>query len=62
MLGRMDRAEETYQRAVDLRPRYWVNHNRLGHFYYNAGRYADAVKCFCRLWRLRRMDSAVIAI
>ena len=48
-LKRIEDAEKTYQRAIALRPHYWVNHNRKGHFYFSQGRYAEAVHQFTQV-------------
>jgi serine/threonine-protein kinase len=48
-LNRIEDAEKIYQRAIALRPHYWVNHNRLGHFYYSQGRYPEAVHQFTQV-------------
>lgn len=45
-LGLVNRAEETYLRAISLRPRYWNGYSRLGAFYYARRRYADAERMF----------------
>ena len=39
-------AEETFKRAIALRPHYWANYNRLGAYYYDLARYDDAVHMF----------------
>ena len=39
-------AEETFKRAIALRPHYWANYNRLGAYYYDLARYDDAVRMF----------------
>jgi serine/threonine-protein kinase len=45
-LGRPAEAEQTYKRAIALRPRYWAGYSRLGAFYNLTGRYADAEQMF----------------
>jgi serine/threonine-protein kinase len=39
-------AEETFKRAIVLRPHYWANYNRLGAYYYDFVRYDEAVHMF----------------
>jgi len=48
-LGLKQRAEETYLKAIDIRPRYWNGYSRLGAFYYAESRYADAEGMFRRV-------------
>ncbi len=45
-LGRAADAEQTYRRAIALRPRYWAGYSRLGAFYHLTGRDADAEQMF----------------
>jgi tetratricopeptide (TPR) repeat protein/TolB-like protein/predicted Ser/Thr protein kinase len=45
-LGRPDEAEQSYRRAIELRPHYWAGYNMLGAFYYRTARYDDALKMF----------------
>lgn len=47
-LGNQDKAEETYRRAIDLKPNYWAAYSNLGVFYYHQGRNAEAEKMFLR--------------
>src|SRR6185503_828538 len=42
--GRVAAAEGTYQRAIALRPQYWASYVRLGTFYREQGRYAEAAQ------------------
>jgi serine/threonine-protein kinase len=51
-LGDLAAAEQTYRRAVDLRPDYWGGHNDLGVFYSRNSRYDDAVAAFTRVTEL----------
>jgi tetratricopeptide (TPR) repeat protein len=44
-LGLAKQAEETYLKAISIRPRYWNRYN-LGAFYYGKRRYADAERMF----------------
>jgi serine/threonine-protein kinase len=37
-------AEQTYRRAIDLRPHYWAGYSWLGHFYTQQGRYQEAIE------------------
>src|SRR5262249_12887943 len=39
-----EEAEETYRRAITLRPHYWANYNRLGLYYFDLTRYDEAVR------------------
>jgi serine/threonine-protein kinase len=41
------------QRAIELRPDYWLNHFELGIGYYDLGRYQEALAPFRRLTQLR---------
>ncbi len=52
-----DRGLAEMQKAIDLRPSYWVHHQTLGSAYYNLGRYPEAVKSFQRIIDLQP-DSA----
>ena len=45
-LGLTRQAEETYLKAISVRPRYWSGYSRLGQFYYTKRRYADAERMF----------------
>ena len=45
-LGDDDKAERTLRRAVALRPQSWASHDRLGTFYRERSRYADAAEQF----------------
>ena len=42
--GATSDAETTYKRAIALRPQYWATHVRLGTFYREHARYAEAVQ------------------
>jgi len=42
--GAVGEAEQTYRRAIALRPQYWATHLWLGTFYREQGRYAEAVQ------------------
>ncbi len=52
-LGRLQKAEEMFQLAIDLRPDFWENYRTKGNFYYNQGRYEDAKKLYREIVRLR---------
>ncbi len=39
-------AEDTYKKAIELRPTLWPGYNKLGIFYYDHGRYAEAAVQF----------------
>jgi len=43
-MGRKADAEETYKKAVALRPDYWDGYNSLGNFYTAEGRYAEGIE------------------
>ena len=45
-LGRQVDAEQTFKRAIALRPRYWAGYSRLGEFYHRVSRFADAEQMF----------------
>ncbi|MBI4417165.1 MAG: tetratricopeptide repeat protein [Ignavibacteriales bacterium] len=45
-LGDLGKAEQTYRRAVELRPDYWGSHNDLGVFYSRNNRYTEAIVSF----------------
>ena len=45
-LGLTRQAEDTYLKAISVRPRYWSGYSRLGQFYYARRRYADAERMF----------------
>jgi serine/threonine-protein kinase len=39
-------AEDTYRRAIEMRPKYWAGYNKLGAYYWNASRKPEAVAMF----------------
>jgi Tfp pilus assembly protein PilF len=45
--GQFQAAEQTYEKAINLRPSYWGNSNRLGRFYMGRGNYHLSF-AFCR--------------
>lgn len=45
-LGQIDRAEEAYLKAIDIKKTFWYAYNQLGFFYYAQGRYKEAVDMF----------------
>lgn len=45
-LNKTVEAEETYKKAIALRPHYWRGYNMIGAFYYAHARYDDAAKMF----------------
>lgn len=47
-LGKMDRAESAYLRAIAVRRDYWGSYSALGGFYYTQARYDDAAAQFRR--------------
>ena len=42
-LNQTQKAEETYRRAIEVRPQYWVPYAMLAGFYSDFGRYQDAI-------------------
>jgi serine/threonine protein kinase/tetratricopeptide (TPR) repeat protein len=42
-------AENTYRRAIKLRPNYWAGYSWLGGFYYRQARYVEAEEMFNRV-------------
>ena len=45
-LGKVQEAENTYRRAIELRPDYWAGYNGLGRFFYQHARYQEAAGQF----------------
>ncbi len=45
-LGRTSEAEAAYRKAIDIRPNYWAGYHELGSFYFNLGRYREALPEF----------------
>ncbi len=45
-LGNLAAAEQTYRKAVTLRPNYWAVYSWLGAFYFGQGRYQEAADMF----------------
>ena len=45
-LSKSDKAEQTYRRAIAMRPQYARNYSLLGTFYVGQGRYAEAAEMF----------------
>ncbi len=45
-LRQLDAAEQTYRRAIKLRPHYWGGYTWLGGFYWNQARYPEAAEQF----------------
>jgi len=43
-LGNAEQAEEFYKKAIQRKNRYWSAYNNLGKFYYDQGRYEDALE------------------
>ena len=50
--GELLAAEQTYQKAIELRPSYWVNYIQLGNFYERWGNYQKAVTMSQRITEL----------
>lgn len=46
LLGKRNQAEQTYRRAIALRPQYWRNYGSLGAFYFRQGQYPEAAEMF----------------
>ncbi len=51
-LGNLKAAEETYKKAVELKPNYWAVYSWLGIFYYGQSRYADSAQMLLRASQL----------
>ncbi len=47
-LAKLEKAEATYKKAIDLKPSYWTGYSLLGYFYYHQGRNAEAEKMYRR--------------
>ncbi len=45
-LRQLDAAEQTYRRAIKLRPHYWGGYTWLGGFYWKQARYSEAAEQF----------------
>lgn len=45
-LGRPSDAEQTYLKALQLRPNYWLGYSALGGLYFRTARYDDAARMF----------------
>ncbi len=50
--GQFQAAEQTCEKAIQLRSSYWGNYNRLGRFYMGQGNYQKAVPMFQRVIEL----------
>ena len=48
-LGKSDKAEETYRRAITMRPQYARNYNLLGVFFVGQGQYKKAAEMFSKV-------------
>jgi tetratricopeptide (TPR) repeat protein len=55
-LGNPVAAEATYEKAISLRPNYWGVYSWLGTFYYDRGRYGDAVNQFRKVIELAPLN------
>ena len=57
-LGKMAEAEETYKRAIAIRPNYWREYNALGALYMSEGRYSEAAGMLypCNQSRARQLS------
>lgn len=47
-----ERAEMTYQRAIDIQPGYWRGHLEMGYFHFTAGRFREAIEYFTQVVNL----------
>ena len=45
-MEKIEEAEATYRRAIEMKPDYWGGYDNLGLFYYTQGRYEDATAQF----------------
>jgi tetratricopeptide (TPR) repeat protein len=55
-LNELDKAEETYKRAISIRPQYWRGYSAIGVFYFAQARYGQAEAMFERAVSLRPGD------
>ncbi len=51
-IGNFSAAEDSYKKAIALRPNYWGVYSWLGLFYYNQARYSDAAAMFLKATQL----------
>jgi len=51
-MGRVQDAEESYKKAIALKPDYWDGYNSLANFYDRQSRYAEAVNQYRRVIEL----------
>jgi eukaryotic-like serine/threonine-protein kinase len=51
-LGRLPEAEQTFRRAIELRPQYWAGYSWLGDFYFRRARYGEAAQMFAHVVEL----------
>ncbi|MFC2173112.1 protein kinase [Acidobacteriota bacterium] len=51
-MGRLDKAEEAYKKAISLQLSYWAGYSHLGAFYFRHQRYEEAVEPFLRVTEL----------
>jgi serine/threonine protein kinase/tetratricopeptide (TPR) repeat protein len=54
--GKPAESEETYRKAIKLRPNYWLVYSSLGSFYFNRARYTDAVGMFQKAIQLAPLN------
>lgn len=48
-LGKSDQAEQTYRRAISMRPQYSRNYSLLGTFFVSQGQYVNAAEMFSKV-------------
>ena len=49
LLGKSAEAEQTFKKAIEIRPQYWGGYAWLGSFYYSSARYDDSSRMFTQM-------------
>src|SRR5208282_143755 len=55
-LNQLDKAEETFQRSISVRPEYWRGYSALGGFYFGQAEYEKAQAMFEKAVSLQPSD------